>query len=243
MSSNKSQQLESSFQKIDALQERRRAEKEARFAQEAEWLEAARGGDIQALEALLKSNADRLFAVAIGILKDPSEAEDAVQDSLLKAYRKLDTFSGESAFSTWIYRICFNTCLDYKRKHKRSRSHLVSDHTLSADLFQGGDRSDLKMAMPAGAQMKDPLQRIMEGELNTQFEAALEQLSEAHSAVIILREVEGLSYDEIAGALDINRGTVMSRLFHARKKLSVILRPYIKEVDSALSLVEGDHDE
>ncbi len=183
---------------------------------EKDRVEKAKSGDLKALESLLSDNERKLYGVALGILKHPENARDAVQETMIKAYRKLDAFEGKSAFSTWVYRICFNTCLDMRRSLKRK----------SASSYESILESSPQVIEKKVLDERGPEAAILGGELKSKLNDALNSLSEAHREIIVLREAESLSYDEIGERLGIRRGTVMSRLFHARKKLADFLTTY-----------------
>ncbi|OGQ25630.1 MAG: hypothetical protein A2138_22570 [Deltaproteobacteria bacterium RBG_16_71_12] len=193
-------------------------------------VDAARAGDARAFRTLVETHQARLFAVAYGMLRDRDDAMDAVQDAFIKAHKKLGEFEGNAAFSTWLYRICVNLCIDRKRADARRRKVDLDDalathkeeDTLYAEAEIGGRLSG-----------SNPLRTLSDRELGGEIGRALGGLTEDHRAILLLREVEGMSYEEIAEALEIPRGTVMSRLFHARRNLQRLLRPF-------LGLAEGE---
>lgn len=205
-------------------------ERKARREAEAVLVEKARGGDQQAFRTLVESNQGRLFAVAVGILKDRDDAMDAVQDAFIKAHRKLSDFEGNAAFSTWIYRICVNLCIDKKRSQARRRAVDIDDER-GPELSEENIYADAAIAPRLSG--SNPLKNVANEELAKHIDGALSELSDDHRSVVLLREVEGMSYEEISQTLDIPKGTVMSRLFHARKNLQKRLRPY-------LGLAEGE---
>jgi RNA polymerase sigma-70 factor (ECF subfamily) len=202
---------------------RDRAAREAARAAEAPIVDAARKGDPQAFQKLVVAHQGRLFAVAYGILKDRDEAMDAVQDAFIRAHRKLPDFEGNAAFSTWLYRIVVNLCIDKKRGDARRRKVDLDDAMATVDgesLF--GD-ADLAPRMTGS----NPLKNAGSKQLGVELQKAIEQLSDDHRAVLLLREIEMMSYEEISETLHIPKGTVMSRLFHARKNLQRTLRPWL----------------
>lgn len=218
---------------LDAAKGRARTEAEARTRDRARdqlLMEAARNGDARAFRTLVEAHQARLFAVAYGMLRDRDDAMDAVQDAFIKAHKKLAEFEGSAAFSTWLYRICVNLCIDKKRAETRRRKVDLDDalathkeeDTLYADAGIGGRLSG-----------SNPLRTVSDKELGTEIGRALSGLSEDHRSILLLREVEGMSYEEIAEALEIPRGTVMSRLFHARRNMQRLMRPF-------LGLAEGE---
>lgn len=172
---------------------------------------AARGEEI-AFSELVTRYYRRVVRVAYGLLKQQEDAEDIVQIAFARVHRRLADFQGQSAFYTWLYRVVVNASIDLLRKRRREKRTSVADdrakdaHGLGAELwpvFPGHD--------PAAVHRRR--------ELNQQLNTALARLSTIHRAVIVLREVEGQSYEQIAATLDIKRGTVMSRLFNARRAL------------------------
>jgi RNA polymerase sigma-70 factor (ECF subfamily) len=216
--------LESAREKAAA----RRSEREVRLRQDSLWVQAAQKGDADAFRKLVEANQGRLFAVALGMLKDRDEAMDAVQDAFIKAHGKLQTFEGNSAFSTWLHRICVNLCIDRQRARARRRTVNLEDAReadLSGDNIYGGDEISTKV------RGQNPLQNATNKELGGEIQQAIALLSEEHRQVLLLREVEGMSYEEIAEVLEIPKGTIMSRLFHARRNMQRHLRPFLGRTD------------
>jgi RNA polymerase sigma-70 factor (ECF subfamily) len=170
---------------------------------------AARKGDRAAFRTLVERHQRRVFAVALALLKNREDALDIVQETFLRAHRGLEGFDGESQLFTWLYRIAHNLCIDHLRR-RRFETVQLDERIEVAD-----ERDHLDT---------DPVRNIMNDELRGKILAALDKLTPAHREVLMLREVEGLSYKEIADATDCNIGTVMSRLFHARKNLERHLR-------------------
>lgn len=225
---------------LDAAKTRARAEADARGrnrARDQQLVDAARGGDARAFRTLVETHQSRLFAVAYGMLRDRDDAMDAVQDAFIKAHKKLAEFEGNAAFSTWLYRICVNLCIDRKRAEARRRKVDLDDalathkeeDTLYAEAEIGGRLTG-----------SNPLRTLSDRELGTEIGQALSGLSDDHRAILLLREVEGMSYEEIAEALEIPRGTVMSRLFHARRNMQRLLRPFLGLADGEGLSSKGD---
>ncbi len=209
---------------LERARARSKTEGEARAkdrARDQELVDKARAGDAAAFKRLVELHQSRLFAVAYGMLRDRDDAMDVVQDAFIKAHKKLGEFEGNAAFSTWLYRICVNLCIDKKRADARRRKvdlddALTGDDSLYAD-------ADITGRL-GGA---NPLKTAADKELGAEIGRALAGLSEDHKSILLLREVEGMSYEEIADTLGIPRGTVMSRLFHARKNMQRLLRPFL----------------
>jgi RNA polymerase sigma-70 factor (ECF subfamily) len=212
---------------VERLSDRALAERAARDERkkdEGVLVEQAKTGDARAFRTLVERNQGRLFAVAFGMLKDRDDAMDVVQDAFIKAHKKLVDFEGNAAFGTWLYRICVNLCIDKKRSDARRRSVALDD-------ARAIDVSDEKEPPLPGVGPRssgtNPARNLHDKELGSEIDRGLARLSSEHRAVLLLREVEGMSYEEIAETLEIPKGTVMSRLFHARKNLQRQLRPYL----------------
>jgi RNA polymerase sigma-70 factor (ECF subfamily) len=181
---------------------------------------AAQKGDEQAFRKLVERYQRRVVQLALGMTKDPDEAMDIAQETFVKVHRYLPSFKGDSSFFTWTYRIAMNLCLDVQRR--RGRLERI-------DLEQG-DEAEIEAAMdPPSAALVGPQRQALNEELRDKIEEALASLSENHRAILLLREIEGLSYEELAKVLAIRKGTVMSRLFHARLKMQNKLREYLGE--------------
>ena len=193
-------------------------QRQAQLDQDARLVERARGGDQAAFRQLVQRYQERAVAVALGIMRNRDDAQDVVQDAFIKAYRSLDRFEGQSSFYTWLYRIIVNLCIDLKRKHARSRTDPLDEgHAGREDDAAGSDVSPWRPG-------SHPLKNTEDRELAAQIHAALGRLTEAHRTILVLREVDGLSYEELATTLNISKGTVMSRLFHARHNMQRLLK-------------------
>jgi len=174
-------------------------------------------GDLDAIRTLTTANNQRLFRAAWSILKDRSEAEDAVQSAYLNAFASIDRFEARSSLSTWLTRIVINEALSRSRALMQRRSRLDSEGVTMMEDYRAIDAPDVALA-------REQLRGIME--------RAVADLPDAFRTVFVLRDVEGLSIDETSDALDIPAATVKSRLFRARRKLQLSLAP---EVRSALT--------
>ena len=178
---------------------------------------AAKGGDMSAFETLVERYERRVYSIAVRMLTDQEDARDAAQDTFLRVFRGLPGFQGESKFSTWIYRIVTNICVDKLRKRRDNAE-------LSLDAPFAGDDSD-----SAGAAFELPdasvdIAAIAEGaEFRALVQRAVAMLPDAHRAIIVMRDFEGISYPEIAKILSCQPGTVKSRINRARQKLRAIL--------------------
>ncbi|MBX7145635.1 MAG: sigma-70 family RNA polymerase sigma factor [Oligoflexia bacterium] len=177
------------------------------------WIESALRGDKNAYRALVERYQQRVFCVALEITRSREDAEDVAQETFVKAYLSLKDFKGESSFYTWLYRIAFNMAVDVKRKIGRRGGQAVE-----FDERQVGTTVETM-----GSSAPTPDVALQNREELKQLASALRDLSEEHRIVMTLREIDGLSYDEIADVLGISKGTVMSRLHYARKRLQSAL--------------------
>ena len=175
---------------------------------EAELIASVLAGDADAFEPLVKEHEKRIYNLALRMTGDPDDAYDVAQDAFVKAYTSLKDFRGESAFGSWLYRLASNVCLDFLRREKRrgTVSLTVEDEEL--------DISDLRFSP------EDELERT---ELRDAINTALMRLPATARQMIVMRDVSGLSYAEIAEALDLELGTVKSRIARAREKLIAVL--------------------
>jgi len=166
-------------------------------------------GDKSAFDLLVIKYQHRIIQLVNRYIKDPSEAQDVAQEAFIKAYKALENFRGESAFYTWLYRIAINTAKNYLVS--RSRRH--SDYHVDVqDAEQVGNAPQLKG-------METPDELLQNDEIIDVINVAIEQLPEDMKTAIVLREFEGLSYEEIAQAMECPVGTVRSRIFRAREAI------------------------
>jgi RNA polymerase sigma-70 factor, ECF subfamily len=173
---------------------------------ESDLIERFKKGDPSAFEAILLRHQDRIYNLCRYMLQDPEDAQDAAQDIFLKAYRGLKDFRPDASLYTWLYRIAVNTCLDYRRK---SRREVFRSEPLTEDL-----ESD-----------KPFLEQLYESaKITKAIQLALQKLPEKLRAAIVLREIEGLSYEEVAEVLHTSVGTVKSRISRAREQLRHLLK-------------------
>jgi len=176
----------------------------------------AKSGDTMAFKQLVTTYHGRAYARAISILRNPDDAMDAVQEAFIKVHKSLPNFRGDSSFYTWLYRIVHNVSIDQSRKISKHKNHVeMEDATMNTVI------DDTAVVGRLGS--FDPSQALDRKQLGARIEAGLEQLSAIHRSVIIMREIEGLSYQEMATVMSCSEGTIMSRLFHARKKMQIAL--------------------
>jgi RNA polymerase sigma-70 factor, ECF subfamily len=178
-------------------------------------------GDRGAFRILFDRYHRRVFAVALGVVKNPQDAHDVVQEAFVKVHRHLGNFQGASSFYTWLYRITMNLSIDHIRRKKSARQ-VDFDEAVG----RGEDADDPGHVLPAIANA-DPGKTHSRKELAEKIQQALATLPEIHRQVILLRELEGLSYEEIAAVMKVPKGTIMSRLFHARRKMQGALAEYV----------------
>src|SRR5574341_1844769 len=180
----------------------------------------ARAGDDGAFQALVVRYQRKVYAVALGIVRDPDTAWDVAQEAFVRAHSHLAGLEGEEAFAKWLLRITSHLSIDAVRRERRSLKDAVEDVD-DAELHGAGEGI---LSTPLGL---DPGENALRRELADRMAEALGQLPEIHREILVLRELEGLSYEELAERLKIQKGTVMSRLFHARKKMQQLLADYV----------------
>lgn len=176
---------------------------------DAELIAAVLEGSESAFASLVDRYQDRVFRLLGRYCRDQVECEDLAQDVFLKVFRKLHTFQGDSQFFTWLYRIAVNAATDHLSKASSRRLRLVED---DASLDTGGDRDEQSPAAP-----------LMTAELAAVTRSIVDSLPEKFRTILVLREFEDLSYTEIAAVLQIQLGTVESRLFRARQRFKEAL--------------------
>lgn len=189
--------------------------------EELELVKRAQEGDREAFRELVERYQRKVYSICYGMLKNSDDALDVSQDVFVKVFRYLEKFNHQSSFYTWLYRITVNMCIDYIRKNSRMRSVEYDDR-----ISREGDVEGDEHIMPSTLGL-NPDKVYGRKELREKMLEALEKLSEKHRTILILREVEGLSYEEMAEVLNISKGTVMSRLFHARKYFQEALEEYL----------------
>ncbi len=192
----------------------------------------AKAGDREAFRALVVRYQRKVYAVALGIVKDRDLAWDVAQEAFVRVHAHLSEFKGESTFSTWVLRIASHLAIDSVRRERASAKRDIDD-------VSEPDLQDAAAGILATALGNDPRESVLRRELAGKMSEALAQLPEKHRTILVLREVEGLSYEALAARLGIHKGTVMSRLFHARKKMQALLREYAGLAGAAEEGTEG----
>jgi len=180
---------------------------------EQELVDRARAGDQSAFEQLVLEHQNKVYSLAFRMVNDREEAADLAQEAFLKAWQGLPAFQGESSFATWIYRLTTNLCIDYIRRQKR-RQEVQPVASLDDPDSGLGEPADWK---------QDPQHHVERQELHRALARALQQLPDYQRQILVMRELSGLSYQEIGQALDLDLGTVKSRIARARKNLQKIL--------------------
>jgi RNA polymerase sigma-70 factor (ECF subfamily) len=175
-------------------------------------------GDKSAFDFLVIKYQHRIIQLVNRYVKDPSEAQDVAQEAFIKAYRALGNFRGDSAFYTWLYRIAINTAKNYLVSRSRRNSDYQVD-IQDAEIFENA---------PQLQGMETPERHLLNQEIVDTIQEAIDKLPEDMRTAIMLREFEGMSYEEIAEAMDCPVGTVRSRIFRAREAIDNKLNPLLE---------------
>jgi RNA polymerase sigma-70 factor (ECF subfamily) len=184
---------------------------------------ASQGGDTAAFGQLVQRHQDRLFATLLRLTGSYEDARDALQEAFFRAFRKLDRFHGDSAFYTWIYRIAVNLAISERRK-RRPHCRAVPAH-------------ELDHVEPASGDDQDPGAPLERAELDAIVQHALNRLPDDQRVVVVLRDLDGLSYEQIAEVLAVPIGTVRSRLHRARGELRQRLEAVLEPVSASPAVV------
>ena len=170
-------------------------------------------GDADAFEPLVRAHEKAVYNLALRFLEKPEDAEDAAQEAFVKAYRSLESFQRESRFSTWLYRIVTNVCLDMLRARRRRQERPLE--------VENDEEERETLEIP---DERFSPERLLDRKLTREaVQRGLNALSEEGRSVLLLREIRGMSYEEIGETLGLEPGTVRSRIFRARKKLCALL--------------------
>jgi len=186
---------------------------------EMDLVRRAQHGDLAAYDELVKRYQERIYATVYHMTSNHEDANDIAQDSFIKAYQALKSFKGGSSFYTWLYRIAVNKTINFL-KQRKNRMHM----SLNDLDFNTENNPDLVALISEKTPRRDAGLKELQEKLN----AAMLKLSEPHRAVVVLHDVQGLSHEEVAEAMDCNIGTVRSRLFYARQQLQSLLTDYLK---------------
>src|SRR5215475_15560714 len=189
------------------------SDKDHSSADDQDLVRGAQKGDMGAFEELVTRHRDKIYARAYSMVRNEEEAIDLSQEAWVKGWQRLAQFQGESSFGTWMTRIVINLCLDQLRKQKRQRTDSIEE--------MNEESGGVERQMPVVT--INPTAGLERGELRQRIDRALGQLSHEHRSVLVLHEFEELEYKEIAKVMDCSIGTVMSRLFYARRKMAALL--------------------
>ena len=181
-------------------------------------VERAQGGDKHAFDQLVSKYQRKLGRLLSRFIRDPAEVEDVSQEAFIKAYRALPSFRGDSAFYTWLYRIGINTAKNYLVAQGRRAPTSTEFDSEEAETFESAEQLRV---------INTPESLLLSKQIGETVNGAIDALPEELRTAIVLREIEGLSYDEIAGMMDCPIGTVRSRIFRAREAVAQKLRPLL----------------
>lgn len=181
--------------------------------QESAVVRAVLDGDVNAFEMLVREYEKNVYNLALRMVGNGEDAADMSQEAFIKAYNSLNSFRGDSKFSVWLYRIVSNVCLDFIRSRKRKQTVSLS--------VEDDNGEDVELDIADDTQSPE---RLMDKQLTRDaVRRGLASLPPGQRQILLLREIQGMSYDEIAEVLNVEAGTVKSRIFRARKKLSAFL--------------------
>jgi RNA polymerase sigma-70 factor (ECF subfamily) len=190
---------------------------------ELDLVRRCQAGDTEAFDELVTRYRTRVFSMIYNMVHSEQDAWDLAQDSFLKAWKSIKRFRGRSSFYTWIYRIVMNVTIDWLRK-----KHVRGAGAEFDDAIQLREVDPASKTVPKAEAL--PYVTMDREEIRLRIDKAIAQLSSEQRAVILMKEIEGMQYHEIAEALGCSIGTVMSRLFYARKKLQTLLRDVYEDV-------------
>lgn len=181
-----------------------------RDQREQEWIARAKAGDMQAFEALILQHEKIVYNVALRMMNHSEDAKDISQEVFLKAYKSIGQFDERAMFSTWLYRITTNTCIDELRRRKGKQSFSLEEEM---------ENEEGSMQRQIADEGETPEESLLRAERGDELKKALAQLTEEHRMAVILRDIRGLSYEEIAEIMGLPMGTVKSRISRARNQL------------------------
>ena len=195
---------------------------DTKSASDEELVRASKRGKTEAYEELVFRHRDKIYARAFSMLRNEDEALDLSQEAWVKGWQRLKQFKGDASFTTWMTRITINLCLDHLRKRKRQ----ATDSLEQIEDERGGVERHITV------ETFNPTERMEQEELRAEIDLAMEKLSYEHRSVLLLHEFEGMEYKEIAKAMHCSIGTVMSRLFYARRRLGKLMISHKKDRQS-----------
>ena len=190
---------------------------------ELDLVKRCQAGETEAFDELVTRYRTRIFAMIYNMVHNEQDAWDLAQDSFVKAWKSIKRFRGRSSFYTWMYRIVMNVTIDWLRKKQVKGAGVEFD-----DAIQLREVNPASKTLPKADPL--PYERMERTEVRARIDNAIAQLSPEHRAVILMKETEGMQYHEIAEALGCSIGTVMSRLFYARKKLQNLLKDVYENI-------------
>ena len=176
----------------------------------------AANGDIDAYERLVRKYEKYVCTTVYSVVRNYDDSLDIAQEVFLKLYHNIGSFKEESSFSSWLYRIAKNSALDFLRKEKNTRQNISL-------VTESSDGEEVQMEIADTSDKSSPEASMLQKERNELLYSALNELSDEHKEIILLRDINGYAYEEITGILGIEQGTVKSRLFRARENLRKIL--------------------
>ena len=179
--------------------------------EEQDIIHLAKKGDTEAFGTLVKANETRVYTLTLRMTGNAEDAKDLAQEAFLMAYRRLPAFRMECSFSTWLYRLTTNLCIDFLRREKKRKA-------ITCSMEDQTEKQSNRVSY-----WQEPQTELERLEIRGVLEKGIQQLSEEHRQILLLREMGGLSYDEIGVALKLESGTVKSRLARARRQLREIL--------------------
>lgn len=194
-----------------------------------ELVSRCRSGDQHAFELLVKRYQRKVYAIAYGVVRDPEDALDVSQEAFVKVHRYLDKFQGSASFYTWLYRLVVNVGIDHLRRTRKARSVEYDDA-----IDRTGSVLSAEAIVPSSLGT-NPVKVLEDKRALEAIRDGLETLSPNHRAVLVMRELEGLSYKEMARIMQCSKGTIMSRLFHARKRMQAYLSQALNEPSQTLN--------
>ncbi|SHH14489.1 RNA polymerase sigma factor [Tepidibacter thalassicus] len=182
---------------------------------ENELIKKCINGDVDAFEELIKAYKQKAYNIALNMLKNPEDAMDVSQEAFIKVYKYIKNFNQKSSFSTWLYRIVINTCLDFIKKNEKNRIYSIDD-------FIDNKQKEIEDNYNNPEVVLDRKVR------NQEIHNAIKQLSPVLKTAVILRDIQGFSYDEISSIMNCSLGTVKSRIKRGRENLKKIIKESMK---------------